>query len=453
MLAEGMKKVLVCLSLAAAPLLAAPPYRVGVAAVDITPGEPIYMSGYANRTHASEGVVSRLKAKCLVIEDRKGVQAAIVTTDLIGLPRSISDPVAARVQKAYGIQRANLLLNSSHTHTGPLVGDNLHVMFDLSPQDQAAVDRYAGKLSEDLVAVVGSAIQNLAPAELRFGHGQAHFAINRRQGTPNGVKIGLNPEGPTDPDVPVLKVSDPDGRLRAVLFGYSCHNTTLTGDYYKITGDYAGFAQADIEKSNPGATAMFIQLCAGDQNPNPRTTLEDAQRHGADLAAAVLGVANSKLPAVRGAIRSAFQVVDLEFAYRTRDQFAAEAQSKNPWQARRARAMLRDFDEGHPIRHYPYPVQAISFGKDFTVLALGGEVVVDYCLRVKREYGNQVLAAGYSNDVMAYIPTRQILKEGGYEPVDSMIYYGQPGPWADDVEDRIFTTIRQVMGRAGRKAR
>jgi hypothetical protein len=196
-----------------------------------------------------------------------------------------------------------------------------------------------------------------------------------------------------------------------------------------------------------------MQLCAGDQNPNPRSTLEYAQTHGADLAAVVLGVANSKLEAVRGPIRSAYRIVDLAFAYQTRDKFAADAESKNPWQARRARAMLKTFDEGRPIRHYPYPIQAISFGKDLTILALGGEVVVDYCLRVKREYGGNVIVAGYSNDVMAYIPTRQILKEGGYEAVDSMIYYGQPGPWADDVEDRIFAAIHQIMPRVGRKPR
>jgi hypothetical protein len=114
--------------------------------------------------------------------------------------------------------------------------------------------------------------------------------------------------------------------------------------------------------------------------------------------------------------------------------------------------MLRTYDEGQPIRHYPYPVQAISFGKDLTVLALGGEVVVDYALRVKKEYGSKgIIVAAYSNDVMSYIPTRRVLKEGGYEADQSMLYYGQPGPYAEDVEDRIFGTIRKVMAQVNRK--
>jgi hypothetical protein len=113
--------------------------------------------------------------------------------------------------------------------------------------------------------------------------------------------------------------------------------------------------------------------------------------------------------------------------------------------------MLAAFDQGRPVRHYPYPVQAIAFGKDVTVVTLGGEVVVDYALRTKKEFGSEgMIVAGYSSDVMAYIPTVRVLKEGGYEPVDSMIYYGMPGPWADDVEDRIFAAIRKVVKRVER---
>jgi neutral ceramidase len=440
-------------TLALAPLLSAAGYEAGVAAVVITPKEPIYLSGYASRTHPSEGVELDLKAKALVIREKSGQQTAIVTTDLIGLPRAIADPVAARIQKSYGIDRAHILLNSSHTHTGPLLIHNLSLLFDLSAHDQEVVQRYSQQLTDNLVAVVGAAIQNMAPADLWFGNGQAHFAVNRREPAPGGVKIGVNRPGPTDPDVPVLKVTGPDGRLRAVVFGYACHNTTLTGEFYIISGDYAGFAQRDIEQAHPGATAMFLELCGADQNPYPRSTLELAERHGAELASEVTRVLSGKMQAVRGRMRGAFQVVDLDFGHQTRETFESRLQDKNQWRVRHAKAMLRTYDEGQPIRRYPYPVQAIGFGKSLTVLALGGEVVVDYALRMKKEYGaKDLIVAGYSNDVMSYIPSLRVLKEGGYEADESMIYYGLPGPYAEDVEDRIFGAIHNVMGRVGRKA-
>ncbi len=433
------------------PLLAAD-FKAGVGRVIITPQKPIYLSGYASRTHPSEGVVHDLWAKALAVEDAKGGRIVFVTTDIIGLPRSISETVAARVQKQYGLERARLVLNSSHTHTGPLVGRNLNIMFPkMSAAEAAYIEQYAQELTGHLVDVVGAALSNLAPADLWFGNGKVDFAINRREATGGGVKIGVNPSGPTDHDVPVLKVTSPDGKLRALLFGYACHNTTLTGEFYKLSGDYSGFAQIEVEKANPGATALFMELCGADQNPNPRSELEIAMKHGSTLASEVDRVAAGRLTRLRGGVRAAFQIVDLGFAPHTRETFEAQAQDSNVFRARRARAMLAAYDEGAPVRSYPYPVQAVAIGKGFVLIALGGEVVVDYALRAKKELGAKgLVVAGYSNDVMAYIPSLRVLKEGGYEAVESGIYYGVPGPWADDVEEKIFTAVRQVAKRVGR---
>src|SRR5690348_13520996 len=155
--------------------LAAADYKAGIGRIIITPDKPIYMSGYGGRDHPSEGVIHDLWAKALAIEDHKGARVVIVSTDLIGLPRSISDIVAARVEKTYGIDRAHLTLNSSHTHTGPLVRRNLEMLFDLSAADNQVVSDYSARLTDNLVAVVGAALKDLAPADLSFGNGRATF--------------------------------------------------------------------------------------------------------------------------------------------------------------------------------------------------------------------------------------------------------------------------------------
>ena len=429
-------------------------YKAGVSRAVITPDKPIYLSGYASRKHPSDGVVHDLWAKALAIEDAKGNRVVLVTTDLIGLPRWLSELIGARVQKEYGLDRSRLVLNSSHTHTGPLLAGNLELMFELKPEERQVVDEYSRTLADALVALVDAALKDLSPANISFSNGKAGFAINRREPTPKGVRLGVNPAGPTDPDVPVIRVTAPDGRLRAIVFGYACHNTTLGGDFYKITGDYAGFAQIEIEKANPGATALFVMLCGADQNPNPRGKLDLAEQHGAALAAEVGRVLAGRLQRVRGPIRAALQTVDLGFAPHSRETFESRLSETNPWRVRQARAMQRAYDERRPIRQYPYPVQAVSFGKDLALLALGGEVVVDYALRAKKEYGARgLVVAGYSNDVMSYIPSLRVLKEGGYEAADSMIYYGQPGPYDEEVEERIFSTIRNAMRRVGRSTK
>ncbi len=426
-------------------------YKAGVGRIVITPDKPIYLSGYANRNRPSDGVIHDLWAKALAIEDSRAGRVVIVSTDLIGLPRSISDLIAARVQKQHGLERSRLVLNSSHTHTGPLIPRNLSIMFDLKPEEQQVVEEYGAKLVNNIVTVIRAALADLAPANLSFGNGSTGFAMNRREPTPKGVRIGVNPPGPTDHDVPVLRVTGADGKLRAVLFGYACHNTTLGGDFYKITGDYAGFAQIAVEKAHPGATAMFLALCGADQNPNPRSKLDLAVQHGAVLGAEVSRVLGSELARIQGRMRAAYQIVELGFAPQTRETFESRLNDTNVWRVRHAKAMLRLYDERRPIRRYPYPVQAVSFGNSLTLVALGGEVVVDYALRTKKEYGAKgIIVAGYSNDVMSYIPSLRVLKEGGYEPETSMIYYGQPGPYNQEVEERIFATLRQVMKRVKR---
>jgi hypothetical protein len=254
-----------------------------------------------------------------------------------------------------------------------------------------------------------------------------------------------------DHSVPVIRVTGQGGKIRAVLFAYACHNTTLTEKIYQLSGDYAGIAAAALEQEHAGATALFVMLCGADQNPNPRGTIELAREHGAKLAAEVDRVLGAAMTPINGSIRTYFRLTQLRLAPRTRPDLEAELKSRVPANARRAGLMLKAIDAGRKIDQIDYPVQAVRFGNRLTLLALGGEVTVEYGLRVRREYrGEPVVTAGYSNDVMCYIPSARVLQGGGYEAVDSMAYYGQAGPFANDVEDRIFVAIHRAMKAVGR---
>jgi hypothetical protein len=444
-----MRAALLCFAaaLSAAPK---PEFRAGVAVARITPEQPIWLSGYGHRDHPSEGVLHDLFAKALAIEDRRGYRVVVVTTDLLGLTRDITDAVSARAQKDWGLDRAQILFNSSHTHTGPLIRVR-QTMFELSPENSRVIDEYRRKLSDQLHRIIGAAIADLEPATIAHSASTAGFAVNRRQFTPDGVKLGVQPNGPIDHSVPVFEVKSAKSAkgAKAILFGYACHNTTL--GHYKISGDYAGFAQSAVEKRHPGAVALFVLLCGGDQNPNPRGTDDLALKHGGELADAVdRALGGGK--AIAGRIRAAFQISDLAFRVHTREDFEKESRHNTAFNRRRAKMMLDAYDQGHPVRTVAYPVQAIRMGNGPVLLALGGEVVIDYALRARREFPReQLVVAGYSNDVMCYIPSKRVLAEGGYEADSSMIYYGMPGPFADDVEERVFAGIRSTMRRIGAK--
>ena len=427
-------------------------FSVGVARANITPKEAIVLAGYLSSDKLSEGVVHDLWGKAVAFQDAHGRRVVIVTTDLIGLPRLISDEVAARVQRQYRLERAALLLNSSHNHAGPLLARNQYPALDMTEGEGQKVEAYRQKLTDDLVSLVGAALAKLERAKVSFGQGNVGFAVNRRQHTAERVIIGVNKEGPTDHSVPVLKVTGSRGQLIAVIFGYACHNTTIPL-FNRIYGDYAGFAQIELENVHPGATAMFLMLCGGDQNPYPRGTLDLAEQHGKALAQEVGRVLNGRLQSLKAPIRVAYQQVEPGFTPYSRDILEQTIAGSNILRAREAKYLLRTYEEGRPIRRILYPVQVIRFDRSLTLVALGGEVVIDYALRIKREYtGENIVVAGYSNDVMAYIPSLRVLKEGGYEADGSGVTaYGLPGPFNEKVEELIFEGIRQAMKKVERR--
>ncbi len=306
-------------------------------------------------------------------------------------------------------------------------------------------DEYFNQLQTKLFDVVKAALGTMQPAELTFSQSSAPFAINRRSKTANGYQIAPNASGPTDHDVPVLRVTDADGKLRAVLFGYACHNTTLS--FYQFCGDYAGFAQADVEHAHPGVTALFMIGCGGDQNPDPRRSLELAQQHGKRLAAAVDKALAAPQRPVHGPLRAAIGEVALPFAnIPTREELQKQTQSDNRYASRRAEALLKQLDaHGKLPDTYPYLVQVVQFGNDLTMVALAGEVVVDYSLRLKKELqGNPLWVAGYTNDVFGYVPSARVANEGGYEGGGAVLYTTLTGPFPPAIEEKIVSRVRQL---------
>ena len=414
--------------------------QVGIAKINITPKSPAFMTGYANRDKPSEGVLHDLWAKALVLSNKQE-KMIIVTTDLLGLSHQVSEEVAEKIQGKLGIERRQLMFNSSHTHSGPMIWPSLSVISEYSPADQKIVSEYTQVLVDKLVTVIVNAYERQEPMQVFVGNTSADFAINRRALA--AQKSGINLPGPIDHDVPVLKFMNPSGEIKAVLFGYACHNTTLMGNNYFINGDYAGFAQIDIEKKIPTATAFFILGCAGDQNPEPRGTVELAIKHGNSLADQVVNLVQSKdVKPVKNELQSYFSTIPLKFKKVPVADYQKDLQSPDKFIQRRAKLMLEAYNKGWNTETYSYPIQGIRLGNEFRMIALGGEVVVDYSLRTKKEFpGKNIFVAGYSNEVMCYIPSERVLKEGGYEADSSMIYYGMPGPFEKGIEEKIMAAI------------
>jgi hypothetical protein len=325
-------------------------------------------------------------------------------------------------------------------------------MYFLEEDAWKRVDEYTTWLVERIVTVVGEAIGKLAPATLAWGKGHADFAVNRRN-NPHDKVVELRAKGlikgPNDHSVPVLRVTDRQGRVTAIVFGYACHPTKL-GDFYRWCGDYVGFAQLQLENDHPGAIAMFWQGCGGDQAPWPRggDDVQKAKAVGLELADAVEKTLGGSLKTIDGCLATRYREIELRLAeLPPRNELESVAKGLNRVSARQATKILETLNAAKtPARSYAgYPVQVWRLGDEVLFIMLGGEVVVDYAVRLKNEFGSDhTWVAGYSNDVMAYIPSCRVLAEGGYEGAASMIYYGLPTVWAPDIEETIVKEVRAL---------
>jgi neutral ceramidase len=430
------------------------PWKAGVAKVNITPERYMWMSGYAARNKPAEGKMTDLWAKALAIEDAAGKRAVLVTLDVVGIERTLSNSVRDKLEKKYGLDRSQVAINCSHTHSGPVVGRNLRPMHEyaLPAEHRDLIHRYADTLEAAIVDVVGQAIGSLAPAKLEYGSGRSDFAVNRRENKEADVpklREADKLKGPSDHDVPVLTVKDAAGKLLAVAAGYACHATVLSG--YEWSGDWPGFYQIELEKNHPGTLALFWQGCGADQNPLPRRSQALAEKYGAQLAAAVDEVLAKPLTPVSGRLKTSYAEIPLAFGtLPTREELIAQRNDKTASIAMRAKMFLEDIDNGRPLSPtYRYPVQLWWLGNDIEWFFLGGEVVVDYAIRIKAEqHGTKTWVAGYSNDVMAYIPSRRVLNEGGYEGGGAMAYYGLPTAWSEKVENQIMEEVNRQASAA-----
>lgn len=422
-------------------------WKAGVAVQVITPERSMWMAGYGNRNKPAEGKLTDLYVKALALQDPHGGRLVLLTSDLVGIPRSLAEPVAEEVRKRTGLPRERLMLTVSHTHCGPVLRDSLHTMYNMPPDEAAKVGPYTDKLKGWMIDAIVRALDDLKPARLSFGKGTARFAVNRRKPTDKGFINAANPEGPVDHAVPVLRVDGAEGRLRAVVCGYACHNTTL--QFYQWCGDYAGFAQKYIQDKHPGATAMFYMGCGADANPLPRSKVELCKKYGRELANAVEDTLAGRLTPINSDSAAKYATIALPFdKLPSRAQWETERSSKQYSMRNRAARYLKLLDRGEKIdnQYGYYPVQVWRLG-GLTWIALGGEVVVDYSLRLQRELGRDrpLWIAGYANDVMAYIPSLRVLKEGGYEGDTSMIPYGMPAKWGPQIEEKIIAKVRELV--------
>lgn len=472
--------------------------RAGVARSTITPPIGMTMSGYAAREGVAEDKDSELYATALVLDDER-TRIAIVAFDLLFIQEPLVTTLRQEVGQRIGVPRSNVLLNFSHTHSGPT---SEGLQYDDDERQHLLRRAYSFRLRGEIPALVDMAVHRLAPVRLGAGAGEARIGINRRERQEDGsVMLGENPLGPVDHEVRVLRIDDLKGKPIAVVFSHGCHAVTMGPKSLRWSSDYVGPARELLEQ-NTGALSLFLQANAGDINPlvgiGPNEdNSNEKRRMGLILGAEALKVHSSVYTeSVRGPRTLINSLAKIPYYPRLLIQHepvheivVREEMLELPLQelpsAETAGAIFAKWDSevsslaqnklsGAPLnvaRHFRHhavvlrnaianrlkpviriPIQTLRVGA-VAIVAVPGETFSTQGMDAKRQSPfQQTLFLGYSNGCVSYIPTRDAYPERGWSITDryyvpDMIFqaYLLPTALTPDCGDRIVNKSLQML--------
>ncbi len=437
-------------------------WQVGFGKADITPTEPLRLSGYAVRNKPFEGIQDPLATRAMVLRQSSQPETAslvLVSLDSIAVTSAMTLEIATWLDGRYQVPRSQLVLSSSHSHAAPHLYAGLNNLFreELTETEVAGAKRYTEFVVAQIKQAIEQAFDSRKEAEISIGVGKASFAIQRRLIEDGKWKnFGEVADGSVDRAVRVLGCRDGSGKLIGAAYMYACHCTTLGPDFNKVSGDWAGLSASRLEEINSGAIFLPMIGCGADANPTPRNGYDFAVRHAAEMVDVVSATLKGSLTAITEAPVAHFGHAGLAPEIPSQaDLDRTAAQPANVNEKRWAEHMKHiKATRGRLPETVPMPIHTWQFGKQLTWVFLGGEVVSEYQAAIAASVGqvtgvgHDTWVAAYCDDVFAYVASERMRAEGGYEVDYSMIYYMQPGRWQAGTQDVIERRVTELLSES-----
>lgn len=372
--------------------------QAGVATLDITPKDPVRMSGYAARTGLSQGVHDPLSVRVVVFQNGPS-RLVLVSTDIIGFYGGTADDFRRAICEKHKLQRGELFLCGTHTHAAPTLTLE-------KKEDNVSNFEYTRQLCEKIIEAVGRAIEKSGPVTVGIGAGSCPVGTNRRQLVFNRdgsseIRLGRNPYGVTDKEVLVLKVAEGGGETAAVIFDYATHGTSLGGKNYIISGDVLGLAGQFVEKVYGGnLIAPAFAGASGDIDPWFRVLPEFNEREGWVPEPVLLGTFLGE------------EVVHV-----------CEGIEASQSDARIASAFLRlelpgkkaEQEDSEEDRSASLNISVARLG-DIGFVGLGAEVLTEIGMAIKQASPfEHTFVITHCNGAAGYLAAKDLYVEGGYE--------------------------------------
>lgn len=422
--------------------------KVGLANATITPERPIWMTGFAARKEPSNGAYNDLEASVIVF-DNGTARIGIMALDLVGVDEFFLEPIREKAE-SLGIPPEAMLVNCSHTHCGPAVRK---IRGSIRKFDE----EYLQWLQATLDDLLERAVADLQDAQLDYFIAPCTMGINRRRKPTGDEAAGMlpTPDKPIDTDVPVLRVLSAEGEVRAVVFSYACHPTTMGGQ--ELGTDYPGPARDVIRDDFPGTLPIFLQGCGGDVKPRNLSDgrfasgpLEAVYEIGHELGRAVQAALCATPEPLDDRLAASSAMADLPARDPMTEEEMQALENGNQWEQKWAEAAREAIaEEGGLAEVLPVEVQALNVG-GLVFCGMGGEICVGNGLELKERLDDvRLWTLGYSNLLRCYVASRGQHANGGYEVWRSFLYSWTPRPRPlglkpESVDVLIDTGIQQV---------
>ena len=409
---------------------------------DITPKEPLFLAGFANRSGMSESVHRPLKTQCLALR-RHNNTICMIFNDLMEVTPDIVKEITQKISDKTRLAQDHIFIHSNHTHSAPIM-DNMGL------EHSEANDHYRGEVIKTITANAVKTLNDstvFAPFSISTGHSTCDINVNRRAFDPDTGEtiIGKSSEGICDQEVGIVQLSDKAGKSIITLFNYACHPVTLGYESRAVSPDYIGRAREVIQQ-NWGGIATFMNGAAGDINParglGVSTELADAE--GEILGNAVVSARLKEGSALSMQMRTA--TIELPYLYQNitseqidrivmhkseeETEFLTWKQDVHQWGNK-----MKDLQKKGKLDNYRKMKTGVVRLGPALIFFTQGEIFNTYQTILRKSFPDQtILFVGYTNGESGYLPDKEAFSFGGYEVEQAYIYIGEPSPLSPEAE-------------------
>ncbi len=371
-------------------------FSAGYARFTLNPEEGTFLGGFSNGERRSGAIQDDIKYTVTALSDGTSV-FLLISTDTLYVSQAVLDQVGKLVLREYGIAAENVIMNATHTHSGPAI----HI------GGAAGIGQYLKKFYPLLVESVGDALRDLAPAEIYIGRANTVNLnyVRRYVSLADGSYLG-GTSMPETSNTVARHETDADSQLQTirlereekkdiVLCNWQCHTTSIGSEMGKtVSADWVYPLREEVEKTED-VLFSYHQGAAGNVVPSSRLKEEkdngDYMAHGKAIAAVVSAALDSETKVQWGK----FQATRTVFTGTHSDAYKKK--------------------EGVSANTDDMYLTTLSIG-DVAFATTPCELHDTLGMYVKENSPFEMtFMCAYSNGTVSYVPTTAAFDNGGYE--------------------------------------